>query len=222
LKIERIADHVDWLVINKPAGISMQIEQNDPQTLSLQQQVQLQFQLEQIFPVHRLDKATSGLVIFAKSSAAAAEFTRLFSEKQVEKRYIALANGKPKKKQGWIKGDMAKGRNGSWLLQRSMNNPAQTYFQSVAIDVKKYHANRLYLLTPKTGKTHQLRVAMKSNGVAILGDERYKGDNAERCYLHALWLCFNWLGEQVELHAFPTQGNWPELHQLDLTNELTA
>jgi tRNA pseudouridine32 synthase/23S rRNA pseudouridine746 synthase len=216
MTIELIADHDDWLIVNKPAGISMQMEQGEPSATSLQQQVEAQFNIPKAYPVHRLDKVTSGLVIFAKSVAAAAAFGELFTSKAIEKYYVALASGKPKKKQGWIKGDMEKGRNGSWLLQRSMNNPALTYFQSVAIDTDSFIANRLYLLQPKTGKTHQLRVAMKSLGTAILGDQRYKGESAERCYLHAFHLQFIWQGKSFRYTALPYQGHWPELNEVEL------
>ena len=216
MTIELIAEHNDWLIVNKPAGISMQMEQAESASSSLQQLIESQFNIPKAYPVHRLDKVTSGLVIFAKSAAAAAEFGELFHNKNIKKYYIALAAGKPKKKQGWVKGDMEKGRNGSWLLQRSLNNPAITYFQSTAIDADTYSANRLYLLQPKTGKTHQLRVAMKSLGAAILGDARYKGEIAERCYLHAFHLQFYWQGKSLHYTAFPRQGCWPEFSRIEL------
>lgn len=222
MTLELIADHNDWLVVNKPAGISMQLEQGDTSSTSLQRQVEKQFKLDKAYPVHRLDKVTSGLVIFAKSAIAAAEFGKMFSSKTIEKFYIALASGKPKKKQGWIKGDMSKGRNGSWLLQRTMNNPAQTYFQSVAIDPDQFIANRLYLLQPHTGKTHQLRVAMKSLGTAILGDQRYKGEYAERCYLHAFHLAFQWHNQDHQFSALPQQGKWPDLQRSELLKAFFA
>ena len=224
-KLTIIHNHPDWIIVNKPAGISMQQEQGQPNEASLLQHAvatiqEIESETIKLWPVHRLDKATSGLVIFAKSAQAAAIFTPLFSQQEVKKHYIAIALGKPKKKQGWVKGDMEKGRNGSWLLARTNANPAITQFSSCAIEVEKKEAKRLYLIKPKTGKTHQIRVALKSIGCSILGDVRYKGGPADRCYLHAINLSFQWKGQTVDVTALPEQGFWPELASVDLLAEL--
>lgn len=219
--IPLVHNHRDWLLVNKPAGISMQKEQDDPSSLSLLQLALIALQerdpsATRLWPVHRLDKATSGLVVFAKSAAAAAQFGLLFNQHLIEKHYLAIAFGKPKKKQGWVKGDMEKGRNGSWLLLRSLNNPAISQFHSCAIDVESPVAKRLYLIKPKTGKTHQIRVALKSIGCPILGDVRYKGAPADRCYLHAWRLNFMWNDERFSFQQPPLQGLWPELESIEL------
>ncbi|MBL4797973.1 MAG: TIGR01621 family pseudouridine synthase [Oleispira sp.] len=224
-KLTIIHNHPDWIIVNKPGGISMQQEQGQPNEASLLQHAvaaiqKIESNTTKLWPVHRLDKATSGLVIFAKSAQAAATFTPLFSQQEVKKHYIAIALGKPKKKQGWVKGDMEKGRNGSWLLTRTHTNPAVTQFSSCAIEIEKKEAKRLYLIKPKTGKTHQIRVALKSIGCPILGDVRYKGALADRCYLHAITLSFQWQGQTVNFTALPEQGSWPELASLDLLAEL--
>ena len=221
LQLTIIQNHSDWVIVNKPAGISMQQEQGQPNEASLLQLAVATIQdiepkTTKLWPVHRLDKATSGLVIFAKSAQAAADFTPLFSEHAVKKHYIAIALGKPKKKQGWVKGDMEKGRNGSWLLTRTHTNPAVTQFLSCALETEQKEAKRLYLIKPKTGKTHQIRVALKSIGCPILGDIRYKGAASDRCYLHAIALSFNWKTQAFSFTALPEQGNWPDLVNIDL------
>jgi len=219
--ISIIHNHADWIIVNKPSGISMQHEQGDISSASLQQVAlaeikKIEAKTIKLWPVHRLDKATSGLVIFAKNAAAAAEFGQLFSQHKVEKHYLAIALGKPKKKQGWVKGDMVKGRNGSWLLTREQKNPASTYFTSTALETDQAIAKRLYLVQPKTGKTHQIRVALKSLGCAILGDERYKGAAADRCYLHAFSLVFNWQDQVMRFQCEPIQGQWPDFSKIEL------
>lgn len=216
-----IHNHEDWVIVNKPSGISMQHEQGDISTLSLLQRAlaevkKIESSITRLWPVHRLDKATSGLVIFAKSAPAAAIFGQLFSEHKIQKHYVAIAMGKPKKKQGWVKGDMEKGRNGSWLLTRTQLNPASTYFTSSALVADQKIAKRFYLIEPKTGKTHQIRVALKSLGCAILGDERYKGVEADRCYLHAFSLSFNWQDQIMSFQCEPEQGEWPDLSKIEL------
>lgn len=219
-QVPLVHNHPDWIIVNKPCGISMQHEQGNTNIANLQQYALTEIQktdidVVRLWPVHRLDKATSGLVIFAKNAAAAAKFGELFSQHKVTKHYLAIALGKPKKKQGWIKGDMEKGRNGSWLLKRSQHNPAITYFTSVALEVEQKIAKRMYLIQPKTGKTHQIRVALKSLGCPILGDKRYKGAEAERCYLHALALSFSWQGQLMNFQCEPEQGVWPKLSSIE-------
>ncbi len=58
---------------------------------------------------------------------------------------------------------------------------------------------RAFLVKPFTGKTHQVRVALKSVSAAILGDELYQGTAADRLYLHAYALYFNWGGADIKL-----------------------
>ncbi len=135
----------------------------------------------------------------ARTADAARQLSHQFANQQVSKIYIALALGKPKKKQGWVKGDMVKSRRGTYKLLRSHENPAITQFESYSLAP----GLRLYKLMPKTGKTHQLRVAMNSLGTAILGDPSYHAghvDNAaaDRGYLHALQISFEFAKEHFQ------------------------
>lgn len=200
--------HPDFVVINKPAGVSVH---KDDQAVGLTEKIAQQLGLPQVWLVHRLDKVTSGLLILALNANAAAEFYRLFSSHQIRKTYWALANHKPKKKQGKIIGDMQKSRNGAWKLCHSQQNPAITEFHSYAIAPNL----RQFELRPKTGKTHQLRVAMKSLGSPILGDALYGGDPADRVYLHAYQLAFCYQQQDILIQALPTSGEkWAEICQL--------
>ena len=193
-----IADEADFLVIDKAPGVHFHSQDGSAGVMA-----QLERDLDiKLYSVHRLDTMTSGLLLFAKSSEAAAGFTRLFSEHKVQKYYVALAKGKPKKKQGSIVGDTAKSRRSMYKLLRSKENPAITQFfsQSVAEGL------RLYLLKPLSGKTHQLRVALASLGVPILGDSLYGGEEADRGYLHAFALGFEWQGQAYAYRRAPEQG----------------
>ena len=162
--------------------------------------------MPQVWLVHRLDKVTSGLLILALNAESAAEFFRLFSEHHIQKTYLALSNQKPKKKQGLIVGDMQKARNGAWKLCQSKENPAITRFESVSCEPNL----RLFILKPQTGKTHQLRVAMKSLGSPILGDTLYgkNTENIDRTYLHAARLQFEFKGQAFDVFTVPKEGEW--------------
>lgn len=169
---------------------------------SLLQTLKTDLDLPTLFPVHRLDQGTSGLVLFAKTPQANKQLSLAFQERQVQKFYFALTANKPKKKQGCITGDMAKARNGSYKLLRSQNNPAKTAFFSFALG----NGQRLFAIKIFTGKTHQIRVALRALAAPILGDERYGGAVADRMYLHAAQIQFVLDGHQFDYFCPPTAG----------------
>jgi len=188
-----------WLAVNKPAGLNFHSEDGEAGLVALLRQ-QLGFEL---YAVHRLDKLTSGIVLFGKSPEAANQLAEQLRNRQMLKFYIALSDQKPGKKQGAIIGDMAKSRNGTWRLTRSKDNPAITQFFSYGLE----NGLRLFLLQLHSGKTHQLRVAMKSLGSPVLGDMTY-GSRAEvdRGYLHAWAVRFTFDGDCIELIYPPSEG----------------
>lgn len=170
-----------------------------------------QFNVKELYPIHRLDKITSGLLIFAKNYESAKIFGELFNSHQVEKYYLAISDKKSTKKQGLIKGDMAKSRRGMFKLMRTMDNPAITQFFSYNLGNKQ----RLYVLKPHSGKTHQLRVALSSIGAPLLGDPLYDSNSksnvnssADRGYLHAYALRFEFLGQRYEYVLAPNEGDY--------------
>lgn len=156
---------------------------------------------EQIFPVHRLDMMTSGLMVFARHALANREISMAFENKTIEKYYLALSKQKPKKKQGAVIGDMLKARSGSYKLNRTSEHPAITRFFAGKVALNKNDSVWLFALKPETGKTHQLRVALKSLGSPILGDQRYGGAFASRGYLHAYKMRFDLFGKRYSLCA---------------------
>jgi len=203
MKLDIVYQTDDFIIIYKPCGLSVHKDQSE---IGLTTLVAKQLGMPQVWLVHRLDKVTSGLLILALNAESAAEFFRLFSEHNIQKIYLALSNQKPKKKQGLIVGDMQKARNGAWKLCQSKENPAITRFESVSCEPNL----RLFILKPQTGKTHQLRVAMKSLGSPILGDALY-GKNTEkidRTYLHAARLQFEFKGQAFDVFTPPKEGEW--------------
>ena len=202
-----IAEYDDFIVVDKAAGVNFHDEGDIGSGLFslVKKQLQSPNKNAELYPVHRLDKMTSGLVIFAKTLACAQTFGQLFNNHDIEKYYLAIGDKKPSKKQGLIKGDMAKSRRGMFKLLRSMENPAITQFFSFSIPNKQ----RLYLLKPHSGKTHQLRVALASIGAPIVGDPLYyTTSQADRGYLHAFTLKFNYLGENFEFISLPSKGDF--------------
>jgi len=193
-----IFTHPDLLVAYKPAGLSFHSEGADA---GFAAQVQALAQ-ERIYPVHRLDRVTSGLVMFARNAQAARELGQGFENGEIAKFYLALSDRKPAKKQGWVKGAMEKSRNGTWKLGREQGLMAVTQFFSFGQE----GLPRLFVVRPRTGRTHQIRVALKSLGSPILGDARYGGSPADRAYLHAWALRLEWRGETLCVMAPPIEG----------------
>ena len=203
MKLDIVYQTDDFIIIYKPCGLSVHKDQSE---IGLTTLLAEQLGVPQVWLVHRLDKVTSGLLILALNAESAAEFFRLFSEHHIQKTYLALSNQKPKKKQGLIVGDMQKARNGAWKLYQSKENPAITRFESVSCEPNL----RLFILKPQTGKTHQLRVAMKSLGSPILGDALYgkKTEKIDRTYLHAARLQFEFKGQAFDVLTPPKEGEW--------------
>lgn len=193
--------HADFLIINKHPGVS--VHKDDGDTMLLQEVAQYSGDT-QLYLVHRLDKMTSGILLLARNAGAAAELSRGFSERSIAKFYLALGSKKPKKKQGLVSGDMERSRRSAWKLLPTQHNPAITQFFSLAAEP----GERLFLCKPLSGKTHQIRVALKSVGSAIVGDPIYNpASNADRGYLHAFALRFAYQGEMYSWVCDPRQHN---------------
>ncbi|ROQ91041.1 tRNA pseudouridine32 synthase/23S rRNA pseudouridine746 synthase [Desulfosoma caldarium] len=192
LHVPVVFDHEDFLVVHKPPDCAVTRNGDDEGLLA---RLRRQSAGSNLIPVHRLDKVTSGLWLLAKNTQAARDLTALFRERAVRKCYLALSDRKPHKKQGLIIGDMVRSRDGRWKICLSRTAPAVTRFISRSMAP----CLRLFALFPETGKTHQIRVAMKCLGAPILGDPLYGHGSSQasslttppdRTYLHAYALAF--------------------------------
>ncbi|MGC3962702.1 MAG: TIGR01621 family pseudouridine synthase [Rhodocyclaceae bacterium] len=194
------ATHDDFVVAAKPAGVSFH---NDGETPGFVTRLRAETGLADLHPVHRLDRITSGLVLLARNADAARELGELFESGRIEKYYVALSERRPSKSQGRIQGGMEKGRGGSWKFVREGGQLAVTQFFSFTLAT----GLRLFVVRPRTGRTHQIRVALKSLGAPILGDSRYGGTMADRGYLHAWALRFEWRGTTCQFMLPPDEGS---------------
>ncbi|WP_413284659.1 TIGR01621 family pseudouridine synthase [Vibrio sp. MA40-2] len=190
----------DFVVINKHPNVS--VHKDDGDTMLLQEVAKVTHD-SQLYLVHRLDKMTSGILLLARNKHAARDLSEAFAHRLIEKYYLAIGSKKPKKKQGVIRGDMQRSRRASWKLMASQDNPAITQFFSFAGDA----GERVFLCKPYTGKTHQIRVALKSIGSGIVGDPIYNlSSSSDRGYLHAFAICFEYAGENYRITAHPDLG----------------
>lgn len=201
---ELVESNEHFLVVYKKPNISFHSEDG---LRGLFETVKQAEGLSELYPVHRLDKVTSGLLVMAKTAAVNQELVDQFKQRQVQKFYLAISAKKPKKKQGLIKGDMEPARRGAWKLMPTQINPAITQFFSASLS----EGNRLFIVKPHTGKTHQIRVALKSIAAPIVGDALYADANScvntDRAYLHAYSLAFCVRGQDYRFTELPREGH---------------
>ncbi len=132
--------------------------------------------------VHRLDRATSGVIVCAKSEEASRWLQKQFSNRKVKKTYIAIVDSIPKEQNAVIDMPIERNPKSPQTFRVGVNGKsATTAYQVLSTNGGKC----LIQLNPVTGRTHQLRVHLKSIGCPILGDELYGGSKADRLYLHA-------------------------------------
>lgn len=196
-----VFENQDFIVINKYHGVNFHTEDGD---IGLVVAAEKLLNLK-LYSVHRLDKMTSGLLLLAKTSQAANGLSELFKTQNIQKYYLAIADKKPKKSQGLIKGGMERSRRSMWKLTRGNVNVAITQFFSYSLGEGK----RLFVVKPKTGKTHQIRVALKSIGSAICGDPIYSSEEAylyDRGYLHAYQIVFDYNEQSFDFKVAPSAG----------------
>lgn len=162
--------------------------------------------------VHRLDRDTSGVIVSARTQAVYDHLKAQFSERRVEKTYIAISDGAPKQTELNI--DIPIGRNPSQpgtFRADPHGKPAQTHMQTLATTA--HHAK--VQLRPRTGRTHQLRVHMTYIGAPIHGDRVY-GRAADRLYLHAHKLKITALDGEVQEFTSPIPAEFDALLESDV------
>jgi 23S rRNA pseudouridine1911/1915/1917 synthase len=134
--------------------------------------------------VHRLDRETSGVVVFGKTPQATSELAAAFREGRAKKTYVAIVTAAELPDRGEIDLPLSKdpSRPGRWRATRKANGiEALTRFEVVARG-----ARTVVALFPETGRTHQLRAHLAALGAPIAGDVLYGGSrDAPRCLLHA-------------------------------------
>jgi tRNA pseudouridine32 synthase / 23S rRNA pseudouridine746 synthase len=174
------------LVVNKPAGLlavpGRGADKQDCVSARLQQE------FPEALIVHRLDMATSGLLVFARGAETQRKLSRLFREREVAKRYVAVVAGRVESETGEINLPLL----ADWpnrpkqKVDHESGKPSLTRYRVLSHDGDATHLE----LEPVTGRTHQLRVHLAAIGHPIIGDSLYGGRKATRLLLHASALRF--------------------------------
>jgi tRNA pseudouridine32 synthase/23S rRNA pseudouridine746 synthase len=193
------------LVVDKPAGLLAVPGRGADKQDCLWSRVQGRWPDALI--VHRLDMATSGLMLFARGAAMQRHLSRDFAARRIDKHYIAVVDGRMPSPQGCVELPLAADwpRRPMQRVDVARGKPSRTDWQVIGLD-PTHQATRL-ALQPLTGRTHQLRVHLSAIGHPILGDALYAPpnvrDRSARLLLHAcgLSLAHPVSGEALQLRC---------------------
>ncbi|OGG78449.1 hypothetical protein A3A36_02000 [Candidatus Kaiserbacteria bacterium RIFCSPLOWO2_01_FULL_52_12b] len=202
-------EDADIVALNKPAGL---ITHSDGRTQEETaedwfKEKYTEVQVERPY-VHRLDRDTSGVLIFAKNAAAYEFLRKQFHDREVQKTYLAIVTGVPKEKKGVIDFDIGRSRRDFHL--RSAQPKAKGRLREALTRyevIGETDGYSLLKVSPETGRTHQIRVHLKAIHHPIVGDVLYAQGHSEalgikRLGLHAYKIALTLpSGKPVEITA---------------------
>ena len=136
--------------------------------------------------VHRLDRPVGGIMVFAKTSKAAARLSKSFNEHKISKKYLALVHGKVKNKEVLV--DYLKREDNGTTIVSKDGKRAELEYE--LLEYKKDIDCSLVSIDLKTGRHHQIRVQFASRGHSLVGDQRYGEDDNKQICLFAYQLAF--------------------------------
>ncbi len=200
-KLDIIYEDKEILVVNKPAKlltISDGVHENTLYSM-VREYVKKKHKSNKIFIVHRLDKDTSGVVVFAKSEKVKKELQMNWNE-CTKREYLGILEGILKEDKGVIKNYLLEDSTHKVYVSKNKKGEyAETYYEVL----KRTKKNTIVKIEIKTGKKHQIRVGFANLGYPIIGDKKYgsKENPIKRLGLHASKLILELNGEKKEFQA---------------------
>ena len=160
-----IENNENFAVINKPAGIAVQSGTKSRRNILDILKSTKEFKDTYPYPVHRIDKETTGILIVAKNRKYAQLFTSLFRIRKIHKTYLCITVGKLNKDKGTFIDELF-----HYEGDKKIKSKAITHF--TVLDANNNYS--LLKLNPQTGRKHQLRKQLLIHGCPILGDDKYR------------------------------------------------
>jgi RluA family pseudouridine synthase len=188
------------VVVNKPAGLATVPGSWEAESTSLVKEVETEY--GRLWVVHRLDKVTSGLVVFARNPEAHRTLSMQFERHETHKLYHALVIGVPAWQQHTARHPLRinVGHSHRTVVDNAKGKPSETVFHVM----ERFNGYALLAAAPATGRTHQVRVHAYALGFPILGDTLYSAPETgliARPALHAQSLKFTFEGKPYQFTA---------------------
>lgn len=197
-----IYEDKDIIVIDKPANLTVHPVHPEQENTLVNELLAYYPEIKNVGDdklrpgiVHRLDKDTSGLIVIAKNNKSFEYLKNLFKNRKVEKKYLALVHGKVKDGKGTITKSISLSRKDHKKRSALLDEKSKKAWTEYRV-IKRFKNYTLLEVYPKTGRTHQIRIHLKSIGHPIVGDKQYKfkrqvcPKNLTRQFLHAAYLKF--------------------------------
>ena len=176
--LEVVHENNDYIVVNKMAGL---ISEKSPyEDFTVENQVLCHFLKSKRKPyigiIHRLDRVTSGVLIFAKKKSILVEFNDLLSSRKVQKTYLAIVKNKPSMNKENLINFLVKNNleKKAEIVQSRSKDSMECMLSYKVIDKNDF--GYLLEIKPKTGRFHQIRAQLANIGLPIIGDEKYGSD----------------------------------------------
>ena len=209
--IEILHKNRDFIVCVKPQGIPSQSDTtcDEDMTSILQNHLRESGEKDDIFVVHRLDRATGGVILYARNKASAAIFSHLVAEKDgFQKEYLAIASGKPENDSGnmtdYLFKDSAQKKAFVVKGERKGSKLASLDYKLEKCTSLGEKTFSLLSIKLHTGRFHQIRAQLSSRGMSIYGDGKY--GSREKATNMALWankLSFTYKGKSYSFKKEP-------------------
>ena len=198
----------DIVVCEKPYGVSSQMSDKENMVSILEKELN-----RSVFPVHRLDTATTGLIAYALNKKSAAALSATVQNGELKKEYYAIVHGELQT-QGRLIDNLYHDRirNKSYVVEGERKGVKRAELEYFPVSVCDLCGCKLSLIRIKlyTGRTHQIRVQMANMGSPLFGDGKYGAKDNGKIHLHSAYLSFPHPVNRkiLEFSSFPTGDMW--------------
>ena len=207
MEVKIIYENTDFIVCEKPTGMLTLPSESDEK--SLIDIISEQIGKKLLYPVHRLDRMTGGLVVFAKHKRAASELSVIFAEHKNEKQYFCVVHGIPEKEERSYTDLLFadKKANKAYITDKARKGVKEARLSYRLLQTRRHKEKEISLLEVSlyTGRMHQIRAQLSHHGHPLLGDGKYGSkENSCSVALHAYRLAFSYNGD-FEFFSHPSE-----------------
>lgn len=195
----------------KPAGIISQSTNGGKDMIAmLNEHFEQNGEKAQAYPVHRLDRETAGIMVYAKSSKAAASLSKQAEQNKIRKHYYAVVQGCPEEKSGVLRDLLFrdKQKNKTYVVKRERKGVRDASLEYEVMG--ESNGKTLLDILLHTGRTHQIRVQFASRKMPLYGDGKYGGGSGKLAlFAHTLEFSHPQSGEKIIFSEKPDTAEFP-------------